>query len=494
MFTEYKPFRNRLRRIDALPALEAVWAFIQFLQFDRPLPPAFRHPLAAYRSGTALGLLEWEFETLAREIVANCPLRGDRTISDWNAVSALINEVRRLEGAAYRGRVDAAEVMYELSRISHRQWPWQAPVDHENVARHYKLYDHPEVRPLIEREFGMSITEMYQIGLALSGAFQDSMYHALPIANQINDVAPETVDRFLQRFSADLSTLGATVRARASFDVNWAYAFNPLRLHPLVRTPDGRLAAPLTPLLLRRLLDGIYFDIVPLPQFGNAMGASFQAYVGDVVTAADRNGRMTLLPEQRYGPAGRARDSVDWIVDDDSGTLFIECKVARMKLAGKTDLTSRDGLTEELARLASNIVQMYAALRDALEGRYPHWQPGARPVFPMLLTLDEWNAFGQHITAILDPQVAAGFAQRGLDPALLTDHPYQICSVEVFEAAVQIMGISSIAEFMSAKLEGEHRLWPMHSFIANYRQDEFAQCRSLFPEVWTTLEATAKRA
>jgi hypothetical protein len=110
----------------------------------------------------------------------------------------------------------------------------------------------------------------------------------------------------------------------------------------------------------------------------------------------------------------------------------------------------------------------------------------------MLLTLDEWNAFGQHITAILDPQVAAGFAQRGLDPALLTDYPYQICSVEAFEAAVQIMGISSIAKFMSAKLEGEHRLWPMHSFIANYRQDEFAQCRSLFPEVWTTLEATAK--
>jgi hypothetical protein len=340
----------------------------------------------------------------------------------------------------------------------------------------------------------MGITEIYQIGLAMAGAFQDSMYVPLPIVNQINDVPPETVERFVELFSADLATLGAAARASASFDVNWAYAFNPLRLHPLIRTSDDRLAAPLTPLLLRRLLDGLYFDVVPLPMFGNAMGASFQDYVGEVVTAADRHGRMTLRPEERYGPARAVRDSVDWIVDDDSGTLFIECKVARMKIAGKTDLTSRDALTGELERLASNVVQMYVALGDALAGRYPHWQPGTQPVFPLLVTLDEWNAFGHHIAAIVDPLIAAGFAQRGLDPALLIAHPYQICSVESFETIAQIMAIESIAGFMHAKLAGEHQWWPMQSFVANHRQVEFALCGPLFPEVWRTLEASARRS
>ncbi len=493
MFAEYKPFRNRLRGVNVLQALEMVWAFVQNLQFQRPLPTAFNHPLRAYRSGASIGLLEWEFETLAREILANCPERSDQRVDGWNAVSALIKEVRRLEGAAYRGRVEAADVMYELYRISHRQWPWQTKVDRESVSRYYKLYDHPQVRPLIQEAFGMSVTEIYQIGLALAGAFQSSMYVALPINNQINDVAPETVDRFVAKFSADLPTLSAAAKARATFDVNWAYAFDPLRLHPLVRTSDGRLAAPLTPLLLRRLLDGIYFDIVPLPAFGNAMGAAFQDYVGKVVAAANHGGSLTVRAEQRYGPAGTARDSVDWIVDDNSGTLFIECKVARMKIAGKTDLTSRVALSDELARLASNVVQMYAALHDALDGRYPHWQPRLEPVYPVLVTLDEWNAFGHHIAAILNPQIEAGLAKRGLDPGLLMQHPYQIYSVESFEMAIQIMGMGSISGFMNAKLDDEHRLWPVQTFVSSHWQEEFGRCQQLFPEVWSTLESTANR-
>lgn len=493
MFTAYKPLRNQLRQLEALPALETVWAFVQNLQFDRTLPRAFNHPMRAYRTGSSLGLFEWEFETLARDILANSSPQRGKGIPDWQATSKLINEVRRVEAAAYRGRIGPDDVMYELYRVSHRQWPWQAKVTHDEIMRHYKLYNHPRMQPLIQDVFGMGVTEIYQIGIALTGSFQQSMYVQLPIANRINNVAADTINRFLDHFSADLTTLSAAARARASFDVNWAYSFDPLRLHPLIKTSDGRLAAPLTPLFLRRLLDGLYFDIVPLPMFGNAMGASFQDYIGDVVNAANRDGRMTLLSERRYGPAGAARDSVDWIVDDESGTLFIECKVARMKIAGKVDLTSREALTEELERLAMNVVQMYAALRDALDGRYPHWQRDTKPVYPMLVTLDEWHAFGQHIATILDPLVAAGFEQRGLDPTLLTDHPYQICSAETFETVSQIMAMGSIAGFMDAKLDNEHRLWPMHSFVATHMQEQFALCRSLFPEVWRTLEATARR-
>jgi hypothetical protein len=39
-------------------------------------------------------------------------------------------------------------------------------------------------------------------------------------------------------------------------------------------------------------------------------------------------------------------------------------------------------------------VQLHKTLTDALEGRYPHWQKSARPIYPIVVTLEEGYVFG----------------------------------------------------------------------------------------------------
>jgi len=78
-----------------------------------------------------------------------------------------------------------------------------------------------------------------------------------------------------------------------NLDVNWAYSFNPLRAYPLVHAGNPRsMMCPAPPILLQRLTDGLYFDLMRADRgFGNAIGKAFERYVG---TVALRIGKDTF--------------------------------------------------------------------------------------------------------------------------------------------------------------------------------------------------------
>lgn len=445
----------------------------------------------SFRNPRSLGVLEWELEVLAREILANASPSGQRGIESWTELARLMNGIKNVENAAYRGRIDASDVLFEFSRIAHRQFPWQAKLNQSDVARHFRLYNHTLVRGLVEQAFGMTTLELYQIGLSLAMSFSDAMTVPLPIRNEINHVSPTTIERFLDRFSATIAEHARSAREGQSYDINWAYNLNPLRSRPLIRTSDGRLALPITPFLLRRLMDGLYFDIVGLDGFGRAFGTSFQDYVGDVLAAGNRKGSLNLLAETKYGPKKRREDTVDWLALDESGVLFLECKVARMRVAGKIDLASRAALKAEVTKLAAYVVQTYATLHDARAGLYPNWRPDGRPIFPIVVTLDDWNVFGHHIDEMLTPQISVGLMAKGIDPVIMDIHPVQICPVADFETLIQVMGNHSIAHVMSRKIDGERRLWSFQAFIASELKAEWGECDQLFPSIWSELQQGA---
>jgi hypothetical protein len=108
-----------------------------------------------------------------------------------------------------------------------------------------------------------------------------------------------------------------------------------------------------------------------------------------------------------------------------------------------------------------------------------------KPVYALITTLEEWYAFGDRILRALDEFVGRKLVDENIDPAILRDHPYTICAVEDFELAMQFIQQAGIHTFMDKKVTGEHRLWPIDSFIRSSFIDEFAKVRgNLFPEDW----------
>ena len=122
----YKPLRNLLRQYDLKTGLITSYQYIQFLDFDQPLPKELRPKgLLTKTDRLKFGLVQWEFEILIRELILNSPMKGGKPLTSIANVARVINSIKKLENDKW-GATEKHEddVLYELVRIAHRQFPW----------------------------------------------------------------------------------------------------------------------------------------------------------------------------------------------------------------------------------------------------------------------------------------------------------------------------------------------------------------------------------
>jgi hypothetical protein len=474
MYDLYKSLRNYLRKHELLSGLKAVYHYFQFLQFKVALPKELQHPELSLRGPYAVGLFEWQLQTLAREILLNCAKGEGESLFSWRAIATANNKIKRIEDETWGRLAQEEDIMFELARIANRQFHWQLGVNQPTISRYFRIANHNLIRPIVIDEFGMTPAEMFQIGVSLSGHFLNHASLTIPITNTVNNVSPERCAAFLGRFCRTLAQHKVFALSAQTYDINWAYNFSALEEFPLVQISETEILCPIPTMLLRRFCDGLYFDLVRRGnEFHPTYGVAYEDYVGDVSSAANFRGTFKILKAERYGPKAARKDTIDWIVLDDSAALFVECKASRVRLQAKVDLIVRESIIGELRRLAGFIAQAYATLSDALKGRYVTWKPDATPVYPLIVTLDNWQRFG--FLGAISEHVKIVFEERGLDTNLLTENPYTLCSVEEFEQAIQIMAAVGIDRFMSRKITGEQNQWELATFIHRFFEPEAVQ-------------------
>jgi hypothetical protein len=488
----YKPLRNLLRQYPLLESLSVVHAYTQYLQFSRPLPSDIDvNPIIYARHKPERQIYEWQLDLLAREIILNCPTRGTKTLRSWPQFAKAINTIKDLEEKVYLARRPLFQdnILLEMFRVAHRQFPWQRPPNEDTLLRYFKIFNTAEFDPIIRNAISIAAPEIYTIGLGFAGHFMRSFAYYLDSSIEVREISTEGFSRFVDHFSTDVPSLRQMAAAVQSYDQDYAYTFNPLRKYPLVRVIlNGRNAvvSPIPTFLFRRFTDGVYYEICDAKGFAEAFGRSFQKYVGEMLSKANYGERLTIVAEQPYHVGKDRKDSVDWIVSDSTGDLFIECKTKKLRVEAKIALTSTTVLNDDLDKMAGFIVQIYKTLFDAINGRYGHWLPQQdKPLYPVIVTLEEWFAFGDKIFPAIDEIARRKLAELRMSPAIVDTYPYTICSAEDFELVAQIMQSTGIHSVMSKKTVGEHLFWPLYSFLGTVFKDELAQVRkrdSLFVE------------
>lgn len=468
MYAHYKPLRNFLRGFNLWSGLSATYFYTRHLQFDQPLPEQLKNPaLRLGQSNFKAGLHGHLVELLAREVVLNGQSRGGKPLNTANAAFKAMAMIHRIDSKSWALHGSRSnDIILHLSRIAFQQFPWQLPLTNGLLARYHALYAHPLVAPLVEAEFGMSTTELFQLVLL----FAEETLRYPTLAFEYLPAAEESIRAPIlalsDRMSRSVDDLRSATVERQSYDVNWAYTFNPLREFPLIYAGNSNsVMCPVPPMLLRRLTDGLYFDLNRADcSFGNAIGKAFEHYVGK---AAERIGgdAFDLREETCWGKPQRR--SVDWIISDNSASLFVECKLARLDIASQTEISPEPPFVAAIGRLAGNVGQLYATFSEALAGQYPHWMPDGRPVHPIIVTFHEWFCFGPFFYKHLDELVDKEFERRGLDRTMLERHPYCICSIAEFEGllvASQRVGINTV---VSEKMSAAYRQSIMGGFLAN---------------------------
>jgi hypothetical protein len=392
------------------------------------------------------------------------------------------------------GRFHAPDLlMLELHRTAHRQFPWQmsrptAPT----IMRYFLVYKHPPMASVIQEVVGLTVEELFLMGMALLGSFTDNFALIKPVDVQIPGLSSDTLDRFLQHFSMELAALRDRLKSEQQMNDRFAYAFHSLRAYPLIqmtyRSKDS-VVCPLPTLLFWRFTSGVYYEVFRHPAFDKAFGDAFQSYIGKVLKNGTSPSKTQIRQEQEYRVGKDLKRTVDWIAEQHDAVLFIEVKTKRLIMGARVEILSQTALSGELDKMAAIIVQVYRSIRDYREGRYPDYPFRAeRQIFPLIVTLEDWFLMGPKILAELDSKIKTGLEVENLPVVWLTEMPYTVCSAHEFEQSIQVMDRAGICKVLAGKVfDSGKRTWSLAPYLEGDFKDIASEASFLFPQEYEAL-------
>lgn len=490
VFELYKPLRNHLRQLSLMDSLGTVRAYVQHLQFNQSLPgdinvePYFVNA----KNKIEKKVYEWELDVLAKEIILNTDDSiKTKTLRNWNYFSGAINKLKDLENniGKHYNEIMAKNVLLELYRISHRQFPWQTPPHKGWMTRYYKIFGISEIDKIIQGEIGLTTKELYTLGLAFTGVYLNYFSLDYPPDLQLVGIDKEKLDKFLEHFSCSMEAIKGDIKNCQSYDMDYAYSFNPLKVKPLIRTiHQGKdsLICPVPTFMFKRFTEGIYYELCKNPGFANPFGRSFQKYIGEVIEGANFNKKYNFFAESEYKVGKERKDTADWLVVDPDCNLFVECKTKKLRTQAKISLLNNAILEEDLDLMADFIVQLYKSIIDYEKNYYKNVKNNRKQIFPLIVTLEEWFAFGDAIILEIDNKVIKKLKNIGINEDMLHKMPYSICSAEDFERFMQVSQFVGINKIMTNKTNGEKRLWALQSVLFSDFNNELKNLKELFEE------------
>lgn len=484
----YKPLRNHLKQLPLNESLGVIRAYVQNLQFNQAFPRGIQvdRSFLLAPSRVEKRIYEWELDILAKEIILHAEPYGTKTLQSWPYFSTAVNKLKDLENniSLHYTELFGKNVLLEMYRISHRQFPWQRLPNHMAMIRYYKVFSQPDIESIIQKTTGLTIKEIYVLGMDATGVYLTYFALDYPPSLELMGINKIKFDKFLHYFSADLLTMKAEIKASQLYNQDYAYSFNPLKVKPLIRIlHNGKdsLICPIPTFLFRRFTEGLYYEICKDPSFANPFGKSFQKYIGEVIEVANTKKKYKVFAEAEYRIVKDRKNTIDWIVTDADYNLFIECKTKKLRAGAKIALANNTALSEDLDTMADFIVQTYKTILDYQQNHYPNFKNNDKPIFPLVVTLEQWFTYGDVIISELDKKVGAKLSALGMDLSIIQTMPYSICCTEDFEIIMQTIDDVGIKKVMDAKTIGEKRLWDFRQVMFNDFRQQTEGAKALFP-------------
>lgn len=477
MYDLYKPFRNEIRKMALGPSLVRLWEYHRRVAWSGWL---------TLRPGTEIPV--WNLHLLCRELVLNAArVGGENTLSTDNGLIRMVNHIRRINaGISDRTVASGNDALIAMHPLVHQQAPWQFIRDEPRMFRAFHVYNHPELAPIFEKATGLSVREMFVLAFAIGG-----MTKRQPGTNAAQDysgfdVAPEARDAFFRMTSASLGDIRNALNERQRYDECWEFTWNALQGFPLISVDHGktsRLWCPLPDFLLRRISEGLFYDLVKsgIP-FGNEYGRAFERYAGLLLHEMFEGEKFSVSGEQPYTVGKQLKHGVDWIVSDPTGNLFIECKTRRISQEAK-EVGESEALDESLDELAKAVVQLYKNIDDAVRG-VSKWVPNGLPIYPLVVTYEDWYLFTPVVITYLLESVRRRLEEAQLPKYLTESMPFLVASSAEFEEAGQDIANFGIQRYCSALADSEYRHFQLRTFAQTKFPNEPLVRRRLLGNTW----------
>lgn len=472
-------YRSLVFELSSVPIANALstlgFAFRAFEE-DGPISiwanqPPIDDRAAAYQ----LGLSQWELETMLREILIHAPLYGTGRISNWNKLALISNKLKAICNEAWPEDRGEDLVFFELFRIPHRQFSWQRSLSSAYLNRYLYLYTREPMDTILKAELNLSGAECILAAFTLHAFYLNKLYADGDFDLELVGIDNTRSKALLDRISISRKEVVAYCEQQIpNADLNFEYLPSVFIERPLMSltSTEGRRTyyCPIPRHLMSRMVDGLYFEIVGSRGFENAYGDAFQSYISDL-SKNSLPARYSVLDEQKYGPTRLRKDSIDVIIEDQSATVFVECKTRRVKRISKVDLSDRDITYRQLDALVDILVQSYVTVHDGMQGEYPYWSPNSKPSYLLVVLLTPWHVFSHVLWGYITDQVQTKLETRNVPSTILTEIPATVCSAEEFEQLCSVLNAVSLDTVFGLKTDGDYSQWALDTFLREHHFD-----------------------
>lgn len=485
-YPQYKPLRNLLRQYNLQRSIEGLWWYFQAVDLPSNNVRVWNGSRFAWLKDV---LHKWEIAILAREVVLNATTEGTLRLRPWPEMARVLNMLRRVDNDMASTHMTPDKAYNSLTPTSQLQFPWQRQRQFNALMRYFKVFSAHDVEDLLVHTTGVTTKEWFLVGFAAAGHLLHECSISARQDYQILGIELNRSKTVLAKLSQPVDQLRRKISEAARYDDTWMYTWNPLEAQPLVGLDAAhpeRLHCPIPYYVLRRVSQGLFYEISQAAGFNNPFGASFQAYVGEVMRKTFQSARFTIYEEREYKVGRDRKDGVDWILTDEQANLFVECKAKRMTVGAKSAIDP-EIIGQQVDFLAKAVVQLYKNIADAMAG-HTHWPQNDRPIFPIVVTLEDWYLVAGSADILADG-VRTRMTEANLDLAWLDTMPYTVASCEEFEDVSPTIAEVGIRAFFDLKHSGEQQRWMTQLFAQQHFNEVYQRTvnRDLFKEEWNRI-------
>ncbi|OUS07281.1 hypothetical protein A9Q96_08290 [Rhodobacterales bacterium 52_120_T64] len=352
---------------------------------------------------------KWELETLANQlflIPKDRVRKGKYKITNctkFDTGSSLINCIRSLEDTEFGMLDKRISIFQELHRIGHRQFPWQRGyANAAHIYRYVYIYGQGECAEYFEKTHGLTVSQFLMVGFACYASLQNasfindkSLLEPLGITKEIKDAALKLLCAPI--FQARHEIVSMVRDANTSHGSRLPVAYQPsyLRRFPIISFDKERprLRAPLPTLILARITNGLYYDLVGGRQkILDDANKRFEIYAKEFIARLMPRlmPRFELSASQNYHCNGNLVETPDVLVKDKGRIeIVVECKATKLTFAAQFSDDPVNDAKAAYDQIVKGVYQLWRYFSHVRRGFISAEivSPDARGV---VLTLDSW--------------------------------------------------------------------------------------------------------
>jgi len=416
-----------------------------------------------------LAIYPWLIETLVNELLTvpkEAPRLRDKTkrlnCREFASMARARNVINELENAEDGMFLPSVGILYELHRLSQRQFEWQRGfLSFQQIYRSGYLYGGALTAAFFLQKTGFSLSQFSHACFALRAAFNQDPGVRFDFDFSRVDIPPEISTAVMKHICCSHSHARREASRIRSGIRQTAYKPSLLRSTPLIAF-DQVTVSPLPELISLRSTAGVFYDVIDGPDFvKNEIAAKFEAYCVEFLREVLPGCQVD--PSFKYRHGKRPFDTPDVLISRGGKlSLILECKARRMPFSARFADDPIGEASRAYDEMAKGAFQIWRHVSHSRRGVLPTVEL-AENARGLIVTLDTWLSMGG---PIIDEVLSRAKTMARENDAEISEEdciPVRFCHIDDLEKTFASATEDSFIETVILATDAEHRRWMLES-------------------------------